>query len=104
MSLFLIAVLAVLPTGVVAAFIALAAYALTGRLQITFALAVMLAVIGGVVAGGIISRIVSICSIWLLAEASASAVFGYQIHRTTHGSFGLLLRRTFLERIPENAD
>src|SRR5215469_2027324 len=35
MSLFLIAVLAVLPTGVVAAFIALAAYALTGRLQIT---------------------------------------------------------------------
>jgi hypothetical protein len=72
-SLFLIAVLAVLPIGVFAAFIALAAYAVTGRLQITFALAVMFAVIVGVVAGCIISRIVGICSIWPLAEASANA-------------------------------
>ncbi|HKF54486.1 MAG TPA: DUF2231 domain-containing protein [Blastocatellia bacterium] len=104
MSLFLIVVLAVLPTGVFAVFIALAAYAVTRRFQITFALAVMLAIIGGVVAEGIVSRIVGSSSIWPLAEASASAVFGYQIHRTTHGSFGLLLRRTFLERISENAD
>jgi hypothetical protein len=103
-SLFLIAVLAVWPTGIFAVFIALAAYALTGRFEITFAFAMVLAIIVAVVACAVISRIVGIWSIWPPAEASASALFGYQLNRTNHGSFGLFVRRIFPERVSENAD
>jgi hypothetical protein len=103
-SLFLIAVLAVRPTGTFAVFIALAAYAVTGRFEITFVLAMVLAIIVVVVASAIISRIVGISSIWPLAEASASALFGYQLNRSNHGSFSLFVRRIFDQHILGEGD
>src|SRR5262249_28072191 len=103
-SLFVIAILAALPIGVFALMITLAACAMTGRIQIGFSVLLVLAGVAVLFISAFFGLVLGITATWAVAEASSSALFGYQLNRTNHGSFGLLLDHIFAERISRSAD
>lgn len=95
-SILAIAILAALPIGVFALFMTMAAWTMTGRLEISFSVLPVLAGVGVLFLSLFFGRVFGIAPIWPLAEASASALFGYHLHKATRGSLGLILRRVFL--------
>jgi hypothetical protein len=95
-SILAIAILAALPIGVFALFLTVAAYIMTGRLEIGFSVLLVLAGVGVLFLSVLFGEVFGITATWPLAEASASALFGYQLHRAPRGSLSLILRRVFL--------
>lgn len=103
-SLLAIAILAPLPIGVFALLMTLAACAMTGRIQIGFSVLLVLAGVAVLFVSAFFGLVLGMTAMWPVAVASASGLFGYQVHRTTHASLSLLLDHIFQERTPENAD